>query len=489
MTTEKLQKILEIGIALSEEKDYNRLLEQILSDVMWLTNCDAGTLYLKTGDYLNFKIMRNDTMKTYQGGDGEAVDLPPVPISSGTVSGLAALTEQTICIDDVWNCREYDLSGPIQYDKITHYHSQSMLVVPMKNRRGEISGVLQLINAQNEAKETIPFAKDCVRLVESVASQAAVAIQNMEYLTAIKGLFHSFVQVMSTAIDERTPYNATHTRNMVRYGERFVDYLNQKQTDAGEEVLFGPERKEEFLMSVWFHDIGKLVTPLEIMNKAARLTPQEMKDIQYRFETMRLRLKIQLLEQKLSEEDYSTGIARMEEGEKLIFRANEAGFLPDETLAEIERLAEYTCPENPKKHWLTEDELHRLQIRKGTLTGEERQIMEEHVKITRKLLSEIEFPKQYEHVIRWASSHHEYINGTGYPEHISGEAVPYEVRILTILDIYDALTADDRPYKPGMPAEKALSILQAMAEKEGKLDIALTRQFIESRSWDNAKEA
>ena len=450
---------------------------------MWITRCDAGTLYLKDGDSLRFKIMRNDTMHSYQGGDGEAVNLPPVPISTKTVSGLAALENRTICIDDVWNCREYDLSGPIQYDKITNYHSQSMLVVPMKNRIGEISGVLQLINAKDENGQTIPFAKDCVRLVESIASQAAVAIQNMEYVAAIKELYQSFVQVMSTAIDQRTPYNASHTRNMVRYGDCFVDYLNRQWEQEGKEPPFTPEKKEEFLMSIWLHDVGKLITPLEIMNKAARLTPEEMADIRSRFKIMGLQWNIRRLEQKISEPEYQAVLRELEEGEALIFRSNEAGFLSDETMEALAKLAEHECPDDSGKHWLTEDELHRLQIRKGTLTEEERGIMENHVRVTKLLLSQISFPKQYEHVMDWASEHHEYINGTGYPEHISGDEVPYEVRILTILDIFDALTADDRPYKPGMPVEKALTILQAMAEKEGKLDVELTRQFVESKSW------
>ena len=200
MTQENMKKILEIGVQLSAERDFNRLMERILSCMMELTNCDAGTLYLLKEDRLHFRVMRNNTLNTYAGGDGKEPDLPPVPLKRENVCALALLEGKTILVEDVRNCREYDFSGPIRYDAITKYHTQSMLVVPMRNREGESIGVLQLINALDESGTTCAFAEDMVLMAESVASQAAITIQNARYIQEIRELFQSFVKTMSSAV-------------------------------------------------------------------------------------------------------------------------------------------------------------------------------------------------------------------------------------------------------------------------------------------------
>ncbi|MEY8337735.1 HD domain-containing phosphohydrolase [Lachnospiraceae bacterium 62-35] len=481
-----MRKILEIGVSLSAERDFNRLLDEILIRVMELTHCDAGTLYLRSGDVLNFKIMRNNTMKTYTGGDGGETNLPPVELERENVCALALIEGRTISIENVRNCKDYDFSGPIRYDEITGYHTESMLVVPMRNRQGEKIGVLQLINALNDDGTVCAFAEDTVLAVESVASQAAIAIQNMRYIEEIKELFHSFVQVMSSAIDERTPYNASHTRHMAEYGERFIDYLNQKSMEAKGRKVFSQNHKEELLMSIWLHDIGKLVTPLEVMNKEARLTPSLYKDIRHRLEIIRLQEKIVRLEGGHSEEERLETFRRIEEAQALIDQANTAGYVgPDlaEKLDELQRYS-YQKEDGTKGSWLTGEEYKALTIPKGTLSDEERAIMEEHVVITDKLLSNISFSRELSHVREWAAGHHELLNGSGYPHRLKGDEIPMEIRIISILDIFDALVADDRPYKPGMPIKKALAILTDMAEKEGKLDVNMTHLFIESHCWE-----
>lgn len=486
MTREDMQKVFEIGISLSIEKDFNRLLEQILGHVMEVTHCDAGTLYLKDGDYLRFKIMRNDTMKTYQGGDGKDPGLPPVPITRASVCALALIEDESICVEDVRNSGKYDFSGPIRYDAMTGYHTQSILVVPMHDRKGTSVGVLQLINAQDKEGRICAFSPEMVMVVESIASQAAITIQNMMYIEDIRGLFQSFVKVMSSAIDERTPYNASHTRHMAQYGEKFIGYLNAKSEEKSGKKLFTSIQKEELLMSIWLHDVGKLVTPLEVMNKAARLTEEQYKEIQHRFEVMELKNRLALLEEKKTEAEAAAQQQQIEAAGDLVERINGAGFLPDELLAELQMLGGqyFIDGDGERLPLLTEEEHALLSIRKGTLSEAERKIMENHVSITDKLLSEIRFTSDYSHVREWAASHHEYLDGSGYPNKLQGYDIPMEVRIITILDIFDALIADDRPYKPGMPVEKALNILTIMAEKEGKLDPQLTRQFVESRCWE-----
>jgi len=482
-----LNKVLEIGISLSAEKDYNRLLELILARVMEITHCDAGTLYLMDGDSLRFKIMRNDTMKTYQGGDGKDPGLPPVKLTRESVCALAILEDKTICIDDVRHCEEYDLSGPIRYDEMTGYYTCSMLVVPMRNREGEQIGVLQLINAMDKNGKICGFDSQLVSVVEAMASEAAIAIQNVRYLDEIHGLFNSFVQVMSSAVDERTPYNLSHTKHMAEYGGRFIDYINQCCEERGLEIPFSPAHKEELLMSVWFHDIGKLVTPLEVMNKEARLRPEQAETLDRRMERAEMVAEIRELRGEITSEEREQAFVDVQRVRDLIKNVDHAGFLRDEVIDEIDAVKSMTYVERDGSihPWLTEDEYVALTIRKGTLSNDERAIMESHVSITDKLLSKIKFSRDLAHVREWAASHHEFLNGTGYPKHLSGDEIPYEVRIITILDIFDALVADDRPYKPGMPIDRALTILTAMAEKEGKLDPKLTKLFVESRCWEN----
>ena len=192
MRQDEMKQLLEVGVLLSSERDINRLLEKILACVMNIARCDAGTLYLMDDNALRFRIMCNHTMKSYSGGDGQEPNLPPVPLTRESVCALAVLENRCIRIGDVRQCKEYDLTGPIRYDAMTGYHSQSMLVVPMRNREGEILGVLQLINAMDEAGNVQEFSEDMVLVLESVASQAAITIQNVRYIREIKELFRSF---------------------------------------------------------------------------------------------------------------------------------------------------------------------------------------------------------------------------------------------------------------------------------------------------------
>lgn len=486
MTQEDIKKILEIGISLSAEKDFNRLLEKILIRVMELTNCDAGTLYLRSEDTLHFKIMRNNTLHIYEGGDGREPALPPVKLSRENVCAKALLEGKTICIDDVKKSEIYDFSGPRRYDRITGYHTKSMLVVPMMNRQDDKLGVLQLINAMDDNGNVCGFSRDIVLVVESVASQASIAIQNMNYIYEIKDLLRSFVKVMSSAIDERTPYNGTHTKHMAEYGCRFMDFINQESIKNGEKEVFSPLRKEELLMSIWLHDIGKLVTPVEVMNKNTRLRQEQREEIRHRMEMIRLTAKIHAMEEKYSWKEYEAIATQTEKTEQLIDKADKAEYVDEKLIEQLEDIKElyYEDEKGNRRLWITEKEYEALTIKKGTLLPEERAVMENHVVITDKLLSQINFSKDLSHVREWAADHHERLDGSGYPRGLKGDQIPYEVRIITILDIFDALVAADRPYKKGMSVEKALSVLTEMGEKEGKLDPRLVQQFVESRCWE-----
>ena len=476
-----MQRFLAISLALTAERDREALLSSILDTAMDVSDSDAGTLYLLSEDGLRFCRMVTRSQGVRQGGHDAPISLPPVPLEEKYVCSWVALHNEAINVADVRTDTHFDFTGSMRYDEMTGYRTQSMLVVPMANDRGELIGVMQLINAQDAAGNTIPYDPGVELLVQAIASQAAISITNMQYSEQINTLLDSLVGSLSTAIDERSHYNANHTRNMVRYGEAFLDWLEK----TGNDWKFDADKRRAFLMSVWLHDVGKLVVPLEVMDKESRLGPR-LADVRERLRVMGLLDRIAALEGRLTAD--ALAARAQERGDALAFieRINKAGFLPDEELARVDELARktYTDEAGEEQPWLTEEEHVCLSIRKGTLTDAEREIMQSHVVVTGRILSQVTFPKMYAQVPVWAASHHELLNGKGYPAHKEAKDLPPEVRLLTILDVFDALTARDRPYKPAMPLEKALGILHIMAEKEGSIDPEILRLFEISKAWE-----
>lgn len=355
-----------------------------------------------------------------------------------------------------------------------------MLVVPMSNDKGQLIGVMQLINAQDESGRTIPFDPDIELLVIALSSQAAISITNMRYAEQITKLLDSLVGTLSTAIDERSHYNANHTRNMVRMGENFLDWLEQTNNPW----KFDENRRRAFLMSVWLHDVGKLAVPLEVMDKNSRLGPA-LDGIKERFRIISLLDRIEKLEGRISDTELAHRMQEHAEELTFIERVNKAGFLPDEDCAAVKELAgrTYVDENGAERPLITEAERDCLLIRKGTLTDEERRTMQNHVVVTGRILNQMTFPRIYSQVPGWAAAHHELMNGKGYPDHLTAEDIPNEVRLLTILDIFEALTAHDRPYKLPMSLEKALAVLHNMVD-EGSLDRDILALFEQSRAWE-----
>lgn len=483
-----LEELLNIGIALSAEKNHTKLLERILREARRITNADAGTLYLCEQDRLIFKIVHNDTLGIYQGGQGEPVDLPPVPLNAANVSSWAALHKKSVNIPDVYAADNFDFSGPKKYDAITGYRTGSMLVVPLENYEGEVNGVLQLLNAKNEKGQTIPFAPELEKIVFSLASQAAVSLTNMQYIQEIDNLFHSFVQVMATAIDARTPYNVNHTRNIARLAEKFAAYLDSLTSGPFINEKFPESRTAQLVMAAWLHDIGKVAIPLSVMDKPSRLG-ERIEYVRQRLELVENRLIRSFLEKKAAgaagreqEEEHRQQLASLSQARELIEKANHpATFVDQDLVRELSELAHWEPL--PGVRLLTDEEFTCLSIPKGTLTNEERKIMESHVTVAKRMLEKIRFNSRYKDVPAWALSHHELLDGTGYPQGLKAGEITLEARILAVLDVYDALTASDRPYKKAMPPNAAFNILEKMAE-EGKLDNLLVAAFKESRIWE-----
>ncbi|MCQ2553986.1 MAG: GAF domain-containing protein, partial [Clostridia bacterium] len=335
MTQEQISKILEISVALSAEHDRELLLSAILDAGMDLCHCDAGTLYLLEDDGLHFCRMYTRSMGVRQGGHDHPIVLPPVPLTPSHICARAVLDKKLINVPDVHDNNEFDFSGAKRYDSMTGYNTRSMMVVPLVNDKGTIIGVMQLINSLDTDGEVSDFTKEMEDILSAVSSQAAISITNMQYSERINLLLDSLVQSLSTAIDEITPYNANHTRNMVKYADAFIDWLNEQETDW----KFDETAKRGFLMSVGLHDVGKLTVPLSVMDKQNRLTPEDLLIVKARFDRMALVFKIDYLEGRINKDEYETLCKERDEAIDFILAVNTAGFLPDEKLARLEDIA------------------------------------------------------------------------------------------------------------------------------------------------------
>ena len=477
-----LERMISIALDLSAEKDFNMLMRKILLEAMDTCNCDAGTVYLLEGEHLHFHTLFTKSKGIPAPEEQKKSDLPPVPLVRTHVCACCAMDKKKINLPDIYESTEYDFKGAQKYDAINNYRTGSMLVIPMSDEKDDVIGVLQLINAMDDTGRTIPFDKDLEEIVQALASLAAVSINNHKLAQEINDLLHSFVQVMVDAIDTRSSYNANHTRSMVRYGNRFINWLNEN--DRG--WKFNPDEKEVLLMSVWLHDIGKLLVPADVLDKANRLQGIE-EGIRNRVEIGCLKEEIDALKDPANKDVCLEKAAKLKEAFAAFKEADQKSFLDNDMVEKINAYAKLTCQNAAGEQipLLTEKERKSLTVQKGTLTEEEKGEVEKHVVYTQRLLEKMNFRGVYKDVPRLAGAHHEYIDGSGYPHHVGDGALSKENRLITILDIYDALTAEDRPYKPAIPSQKAFSILYAMCE-EGKLDKDIVSLFEESGAWNNA---
>ena len=477
-------RLIQIAIALSAEKDLSLLLDRILTEAIDFTHCDAGTVYIREEDHLVFHDMITHSKGIHKIRRGDADMPPPIPLSHTHVCACVALERKLISIPDVYLDSEYNFASTRRYDELNGYRTRSMLVVPMEDDQGRCIGVLQLINALDDNGRLIPFAPEMESVIRALGSLAAVSLNNTLLQQAVSDVLHSFVTAMVDAIDARSPYNANHTRSMVRYASRFIAWLNAG--DHGWKIA--EEEKEPLIMSVWLHDVGKLVVPLEIMDKRTRLGSLE-EPVMARIQVAQLMERLRALEHPEQAQDAMRQFQALAEARETLQAANAASNLTHEMLKRLQAIGDMQCltAEGETIPLLQPEEKAAAMVQRGTLTAKERQEMEQHVVYTRRLLGNVKFSGLYKPVPDWASRHHEFLNGTGYPNHLSAAQLPREVRLLTILDIYDALTAEDRPYKPPIPPEKAFAILESMRD-EGKIDGQILSLFKESGAWRKTEQ-
>ncbi|MBN2727308.1 GAF domain-containing protein [Candidatus Mcinerneyibacteriota bacterium] len=484
-----IKKLAEIGISLTSEKNITKILEMIVEEAKNFTNADAGTLYSVSGDRLIFEILYNDTLGIKQGGTtGTPIKLPPVPIHEQNVSGYVAKKGEIINIPDVYKDNSFDFTGPKKYDAQTGYRSRSFLVVPLRDHENTIIGVLQLINAKNkDTGEVIPFAPEYEDIIYSLASQAAVAITNAQLIKDIEQMLNSFVKVMATAIDERTPYNRDHTARVACYTVALASRINEISEGKYKDLYFTEEKLAELNMAAWLHDVGKVTTPDIVMDKSTKLECKmdRLELILQRIELLRKDCSLQELSGTLDEKKAKEMLERLSRYEDFLIKANQpAESLNKSDLALLDEIRAFRFKDHMgiPRQVITEEEYTNLSIPRGTLNPEERAIMENHVLVTEKLLTNMPFIKKYKNVPEIASSHHEKIDGSGYPHHLKGEEIPIGGKIMAIADFFDALTASDRPYKKAMTPDQAFEILEKSAER-GEVDKELLQIFRDSKIY------
>jgi len=501
---DRIELLNSIGVALSAEKEPHHLLERVLRGAKELTDADAGTLYVMTeAQSLKLEIVLNDSLGFFMGGtSGTEVPFDPIPLydakgqpNNSTVVVASVLSQKTIRIPDAYEATDFDFTGTRAFDKKTGYRSKSFLTVPMTNHKGRVIGVLQLLNAIDpRTGEVREFAPEDQHLAESLASQAAVIMTQKQLIDDLEKLFESFIFLIADAIDEKSPHTGGHCRRVPELTLMIADAATE--TDRGPLQMFTmqPEERYELQIASWLHDCGKITTPIHVVDKATKLETicDRIHTIDTRLAVMRQEAEIRMLKAKLAGEDeaqaeqqYAAELERLQEVRDFLHDANIGGEYMDEVkrakVRELAKLTWHDC-EGEQQPLLNDDELKNLCITKGTLNDEERRVINHHIDTTIKMLEALPFPEHLKQVPEFAGGHHERMDGKGYPRGLTRKELSLQARMMGIADIFEALTAPDRPYKKAMSLSQALGILGAM-RLDGHIDPDIFDLFIRKKVY------
>ena len=501
-----IKQLVNIGISLSAEKNTDQLLEHILIGAQELTNADGGTLYLLSDeDTLTFEIMRTRSLGIALGGTTQnKVKLAPVPLfddkgqpNNQTIAAFAALTGEVVNIKDAYSAHGFNFQGTKDYDKKTGYHSKSFLTLPMKNHENRIIGVLQLINAlDTRSGEVIPFSAESERLAESLASQAAVALTNHQLLNDLRILLERFIEVIAGAIDEKSPYTGGHCRRVPEIAMMLAKAVHNSDKGAFADLRFSEQEMYELKIAALMHDCGKITTPIHVVDKGTKLETifDRIDLVQTRFALLKRDAEINLLQEVMSSNDEEQKMLRLNYEQLLIILDDELEFLRNANIGgefmseeKQQRVAEiakrrYRDVNGKWQPLLTEEEVYNLKVAKGTLTAEERHTINYHMQSTINMLEKLPFPEHLKNVPEIAGGHHETMDGKGYPRGLTREQMSVQARIMGIADIFEALTAADRPYKKAMPISQALTILGKM-KLDSHIDPDLFDVFVHEKVY------
>jgi len=504
----RLDQLNDIGTSLCGERDITRLLEQILLAAKLITRADGGTLYrlLDDGNTLRFEILRTDSLHIAMGGtSGVAIDFPDIHLKTeagapndSLVAAYAAIHKVTVNIPDAYDQDdEFDFSGTRVFDERTGYRSKSFLTVPMRNHQGDVIGVLQLINALDpNTGQVMAFSHADQRLAESLASQAAIALNNRLLVTQLEALFESFIGLINLAIDEKSHHTGGHCQRVPELTMMLAEAAAATSQGPLANFALSDADRYELKIAGLLHDCGKITTPVHVFDKSTKL--QTLYDrihlLDTRFEVLKRDDEIAALRQQLAlrlQVDAAAEAAIMAQS-----RVNQANFdverdflrsanlgseeMPQTSIdrvREIGRKYAWRNVDGLQTRFLTSDEMENLCIRKGTLTSAERDVINYHIVATIKMLEKLPWPKHLQHVPEFAGGHHERMDGRGYPKGLTRDQMSVQARIMGIADIFEALTASDRPYKPGMKLSQAVRIMNEF-KRNGHIDPDLFDVFV-----------
>ena len=497
----QFRELNRIGIALSAEKDIDRLQSLILTTMRQLTHADGASLWLKMEEdgapKLSLASSQNDSI------DKDTYSAFKVPVDQKTVVGYTVSIGRSQIYEDAYNPPPGKPVGGKSFDAQFGYRTKSMLTVPMRDYNNDVVGAVQLINAKrlfetkltldNVDTEVISFRPEDVEMIESIASQAAVALDNKTLLDSIQTLFDGFVEASVTAIEQRDPSTAGHSGRVEGLTTRLARAVTAIATGKYRDIRFTEDQMKELRYACLLHDFGKVGVREHILVKAKKLVPGQLEVIQARFEFIERSVQVKYANEKLEalkagkdgpvldeiDRRLRDELEQLDQWVMSVAQANEPTVLPEDKASMIEFLAQQSYVDmSGKSHPMLEPQEFRfLSIRKGTLDPQERLEMESHVTHSFHFLTKIPWTPVMKGIPEIAYGHHEKLDGSGYPRRLTGEQIPLQARMMTIADIYDALTAQDRPYKRAVPPPTALDILHAEA-REGKLDGELLEIFI-----------
>ena len=510
----QISNMSDIGLALSKERDMEKLLEMILLEAKRISNADGGTLYMMTDDQrLRFSIMITDSLDVHMGGtSGKDIPFYPVKLydngkpNENMIAANAAINGKTINIPDAYKAKGFDFSGTKAFDEKTGYRSKSFLTVPLKNHENEIIGVLQLLNAQDiKSNKVITFSERIQKNVEALSSQAAVAITNQNLIKDLEILFESFIKLIASAIDAKSPYTGGHCSRVPEITMMLAESVNGMDHGPFSNINFSDKEMYELKIAAWLHDCGKVATPEYVVDKSTKLETiyDRIHMVATRFEVLKRDEEIKFLKKQLSihkkdtlsEIDkkeavkkariiYLKKIKQFDEDKTFIEESNFGGeFMSQDRKDRVKKISSYRYKNNGSiKSFLSDNEVYNLCISRGTLTPEERKVINDHIVVTIEMLEQLPYPKHLRNVPEFAGGHHEKLDGTGYPKGLNHGEMSVQAKIMAIADIFEALTARDRPYKKGKTLSQAMRILGFM-KNDAHIDAELFDVFVKEKIY------